>query len=466
MPPALTLLLCTTFVLFLLWAERRGSRGVSSAVWIPTLWMLIVASKPLATWFVVTNTPSRDNASGSPLDRWVLTALAVAAIIVLVRRRVDWWGSLRQHRWLLLLFAYMFLSTFWSEITLIALKRCTRELIVLVMALVVMSEVDPQRALASLLRRSAYVLIPFSVVLIRYYPLLGRAYGRFSGIEMWIGVTGQKNHLGRLCMISALFLLWALHNRGRDRPRVRGDHYQAWADVSVVLIALYLLVGSHSSTSLATLVLGSVIYFGFHLLRKLKLRVPQLALLTMVIFFIAFGVSTPFMGGSNVANFSGWLDRNSTLTGRTEVWADVLPAWEQQPLLGYGFGSFWTDARRERYEFPTSHNGYLDILLELGAVGLAFYTFWLLSCARQLHRALAQDYNWASLGICFLLMALVYNVTESALNTFTEHMTVVPALVTLVLSFQIKPRTESATVRRAVRTSDRWPEFRRNSART
>jgi len=217
--PLLALVLCTAFVLFLLWIERRALRGVSSALWIPTLWMLIVASRPLPTWFYIAGDFNRGNESGSELDRWVLTALAVAAIIVLVRRRTNWWGSLRAHKWLLLLLAYMFVSTVWSEITLIALKRWIRELIVVVMALVIMSEVNPRDALASLLRRCAYVLVPFSVVLIRYYPSLGRVYGKWSGIEMWTGVTGQKNHLGRLCMISILFLLWVLHRRWRERPR-------------------------------------------------------------------------------------------------------------------------------------------------------------------------------------------------------------------------------------------------------
>jgi len=469
--PLLALLLCTAFVLFLLWIERRALRGVSSALWIPTLWMLIVASRPLPTWFYIAGDFNRGNESGSELDRWVLTALAVAAIIVLVRRRTNWWGSLRAHKWLLLLLAYMFVSTVWSEITLIALKRWIRELIVVVMALVIMSEVNPRDALASLLRRCAYVLVPFSVVLIRYYPSLGRVYGKWSGIEMWTGVTGQKNHLGRLCMISILFLLWVLHRRWRERPRVGGGRYQSLGDVSTILVALYLLVGSHSSTSLATLGLGITTFLGMRLFRSWKLPVPQAGLLAVVIFLIVLGVSTPFLGGATVTDYAGWLGRDTTLTGRTEVWADVLPAIKQEPLLGYGLGSFWTDARRQRYEIPTAHNGYLDILLELGEVGLVFYAVWLLSCTRQLHRTLAQDYDWASLGICLFLMSLVYNITESALNTFTEQMTVVPTLVTLVLSCPIKPRTtstpsEPSRVERAGWTSGTWPELNRNNTRS
>src|SRR5262249_15773198 len=108
-------------------------------------------------------------------------------------------------------------------------------------------------------------------------------------------------------------------------------------------------------------------------------------------------------------------------------------AVQQQPLLGHGFGSFWTDARRQLYDIPTSHNGYLDILLELGAVGLALFFAWLLSCARQLHRVLAEDYDWASFGICLLLMSLVYNATESALNSLTEYITAVVVLTSLVV---------------------------------
>ena len=169
---------------------------------------------------------------------------------------------------------------------------------------------------------------------------------------------------------------------------------------------------------------------------------------------IGFGVSAPFLGGSNLATFSSSLGRDETLTGRTAVWADVLPAMKQQPLAGYGFGSFWTDARRELYEIPTAHNGYLDILLELGVVGFAFFTVWLLSCARQLHSALAHEYDWASLAICFLLMGLVYNATESALNSFSEHMTAVVALASFVVSTRFSAKcTSTSLVRSGMATS-------------
>jgi exopolysaccharide production protein ExoQ len=428
MPPTIALLLCIVIVLFLLCLEGRASHSVSPAMWIPTLWMMMIASRSLSAWFGTTG----HNESGNLLDQVVLSGLSVAGIVVLARRQIDWSRTMRRHKWLLAFLTYMFVSTLWSDITLIALRRWAREVIVVIMALVVMSDANPRKALESILRRSAYVLIPLSVLLIKYYPALGRQYGRWSGIEMWAGVASQKNGLGRLCIVSVFFLLWALYQRWRERRPV-GAHYQGWADVSVILIAVYLLNGAHSSTSLATLVVGFTTYLGLRFFRKHKLMVPQAGLLALLTFLIGFGVSAPFLGGSNVAAFSSTLGRDETLTGRTEVWTAVLPAMKRQPLLGYGFGSFWTDTRRELYEIPTAHNGYLDILLELGVVGLAFCTVWLLSCALQLHRALAQDYDWASLAICFLLMSLVYNATESALNSMTEQMTAMVVITSFVV---------------------------------
>lgn len=439
MPPFLALSLCAAFVLVLLLVEARTTRGVSLALWIPTIWMLLNGSRPLALWFGVRGT----NYSGSAPDRVLLTGLGIVGIFVLTSRRFNWARAFRSQRWLLVLLVYMFLSTLWSDITLVSMKRWGREWVVMVMAFVVTSEVNPPQALATLLRRSAYVLLPFSLVLIKYFPLYGRQYGRWSGLEVWTGVTGQKNQLGRLCMITVFFLGWTLYRHWRERPRTSA-RYQVWADIFIAALALYLLMGANSSTSWATLLVGISVYTGLHWLRKMKRKVPQMVLLALVIFLIGFGASAPFLGGTNVAVFSANLGRDETLTGRTEVWADVLPAMKQQPVLGYGFGSFWTDARREQYDIPTAHNGYLDILLEIGWVGLALYTLWLLSCARQLHRALAQDYAWASFAICFLLMSLAYNATESALNSLTEYMTAVTVLASLAVSARRELRPASS----------------------
>ena len=64
MPPPIALLICSAFVLFLLRQEARASQDVSKATWIPTLWILMIASRSLGAWFG--NTAGND--SGNSYD--------------------------------------------------------------------------------------------------------------------------------------------------------------------------------------------------------------------------------------------------------------------------------------------------------------------------------------------------------------------------------------------------------------
>jgi O-antigen ligase len=119
---------------------------------------------------------------------------------------------------------------------------------------------------------------------------------------------------------------------------------------------------------------------------------------------------------------------------------------KEQPLLGYGVGSFWTTSRRQLYDISDGHNGYLDVLLELGVVGLGLYSAWLLSCARWLHKTLTVDYDWASLAISFLIMTLVFNATESTLSGLAEQLTAVAALSCLVGPYECLCRPSRPTL--------------------
>src|SRR5262245_36088932 len=119
MSPVAALALCTAFVLFLLRQEQRLSRGLSPALWVPTLWILMIGSRSLGAWFGITG----QNDSGNLLDQLALSGLTLAGLLVIAKRRMDWSGILRRHLWLLALLTYMLVSTLWSDITLVAIKR-------------------------------------------------------------------------------------------------------------------------------------------------------------------------------------------------------------------------------------------------------------------------------------------------------------------------------------------------------
>lgn len=434
MPAPLALALCTIFVGALLWLDGKQSRGVSRALWIPTVWILVAFSKPLAVWFGSTAENSME--AGSPLDRAFLIALLALALIVLTKRRFDWRGAIRDNRWVILLIVYMLVSVAWSSIPLVSFKRWTRDIIVVVMGFMILSEANPRLALQTILRRVTYVLIPFSWLLIKYYPRYGVQFGRYSGARMWIGVGLQKNHLALLCIIAAVFLFWTLFRRwnGRDRPVVR---HQVLAEGFILILTFLLLIGprrslTYSATSTIVLIFAVMTAAVLYLRRKkhgaaaLSAKTLKIAVLVIVI----YGTITPFLGRLSIFDISSALNRDDTLTGRSQIWAFLVPYALKQPVLGHGFGGFWTTEMRE-LTASHAHNGYLDTILNIGFIGLLLVGAFLLSCCDKARRSLAEDFDWGVLAIAFLLMAALHNITESTINTLTS------SLIAIVLFFSM-----------------------------
>lgn len=433
MSPKLALLLCTTFVLYLLRLDRKKAPEVSYVLWIPTIWMLSVASKPLSNWFL---TPGLTRESGSPVDRLFLTGLLGIGLYILARRKFNWSSAIKENIWLILLLAYMFVSIFWSNIPFISFKRWTRELIAVVMAFLLLTEPSPRKAFESLIRRSIYILIPFSLLLIRYFPEYGRHYDRWSGGQTWIGVTNQKNGLGRLCLISGFFLVWSLIKRwqGHDTSAVK---YQNYAEIFLLILTLWLLKGpsnAYSATAIGALMVGLTVFGVLLWMKRRQINFYTPPFTAMVAVGIIFGILTVFAGGSTVGVLTSSFGRDATLTGRTEVWAELLPVALQRPILGHGVGGFWTSTAREVYDINEAHSGYLDVLLNIGFVGLFLFSMFLLSSCRKAQRELNDDFDWAILIICFLLMAVIHNITESSFNSLTAQMTAV--LLFLAVSSQ------------------------------
>lgn len=423
MPPQLALIICTIFVLFLLHLDHKQSPDVSFALWIPTIWMLSVASRSLGHWF-----PSADVdfKSGSPLDRVFIIGLLCLGLFILEKRRFEWSIAIKENIWVILLIGYMLVSIFWSDIPYISFKRWSRELAAVVMAFLVLSEEDPRHAVQSLLRRTIYIFIPFSLLLIKYFAEYGRQYSRWDGTLMWIGVTVQKNGLGRLCIIATLFLIWTFVRRwqGRDVPVGK---FQTFSEMIILIMTLYLLKGPpgvYPATATVALAAGLTALIGLLWMKKHGIYLGANTLVVIMLFIITIGILTPMTSGLFVTVFASPLGRSETLTGRTEIWERLIPFFERHPILGWGFGSFWTPETKEViFGVNEAHNGYLDVCLGLGVVGLLLTTICLLSWCRKAQRALmTHDYDWASLCICYLLMAAIHNIGESSFDILGRHL--------------------------------------------
>lgn len=445
----LALLFCTIFVLFLLRLDRKQSPAVSGVLWIPTIWMLSIAIKPLSNWF---GNAGHVN-EGSVLDRSFLIVLLLIGFFLLIKRRFYWSRAIKENIWLILLISYMLVSILWADILFIAFKRWIRELVALIMAFLVLTERNPRKAVECIFRRIIYICIPFSLLLVKYYPGYGIAYN-WGGDQMWIGVTLQKNGLGRLCLIAAFFIIWTFIRRwqGRDTFAVK---YQTYAEMVLLIFTLWLLkgpsIGAMSATGVTSLSFGLMAFACLLWMKKCKIYLGTITLQVIIATVIVFGTTAVFTGGSAVGSFTSTVGRDKTLTGRTEIWAELLPVAMLHPFEGYG--GFWTQATRDKHGLSEAHSGYLDIILDYGFVGLMFFSMFLLSSCWKAQRILSYDYDWGSLWICYLLMAVIHNITETSFDSLTSHLTAI--LLFMAVSSTTSTRYKTGSFRRNMITHNR-----------
>jgi O-antigen ligase len=119
------------------------------------------------------------------------------------------------------------------------------------------------------------------------------------------------------------------------------------------------------------------------------------------------------------ATLAGAMGRDQTLTGRTEFWAELL-SMSENSWFGTGFESFWLGDRAKRlwehhsWHPNQAHNGYLEVFLNLGWLGVALLGFVIARGYRNVFGALHRDRELGGLRLAFFMVAVLYNLTEAA----------------------------------------------------
>jgi hypothetical protein len=408
------LILLVSLVIFwrLIKRDNRLREGISSALWIPTLWVGIIASRPLSTWLGFGG--ASDTLEGSPADRAFFFVMIFAAMIVVSRRGVNW-GRLISENWAVFLFyGFLLVSVTWAHSPGASFKRWFKEVGNIFVLLVILTEADPEQALRAIFFRCGCILLPLSVVFIRWFPDLGRRYNIHSGEMEATGVTFQKNSLGALIVVTCFLIVWDVLVLLNRRKREPDEKLKFDLAVRVVLLAtgVYLLRLCNSQTSMVCLLMGTAILLAARL-PIFQARLRFLGWAAAIVFFGFFALDQMFDIKRAIIHELG---RNMTLTGRTDVW-DVLRHAGTDPLIGTGYMSFWDD-ENFRSKLPdwvafSAHNGYLEMYLCGGAVCLFFLAIMLLATGVKLNKALAWDGDYGVIRFATFLMAVVANYTET-----------------------------------------------------
>jgi O-antigen ligase len=406
------------FIVWLFLRERKQNAGVSAALWLPLLWVAIIGSRPVSQWSGggLEMESANDYLKGSPFDMVIFLSLIVAGGVVLAQRRLNWNTLVANNTWVFVFFLYWGLSVAWSDYPFVGLKRWIKDLGNLIMVLVILTETDPVRAARSVFLRCAFLLLPLSVLFIKYYPDLGRYYNRWTWEPVYCGVTTEKNALGALVMVCGLFLAWECFGM-----RWRGPNATPKADMlaRVVLVAMmfWLLSKAQSSTALVCWVMGAGIVYSLRLKWVMR-QVRSLGTYTLVFTLILLAVySIPGV----LPALLEMLGEDMTLTGRTDLWKDLLSE-PINPLMGTGYQTFWLGERAdvlwEKYYFHPNqaHNGYIETYLNGGFLGVACLLVWLVMAGGDIKRDLLRGHDYAKVRFAALAIGVFYNWTEAVFN--------------------------------------------------
>jgi O-antigen ligase len=348
-------------------------------------------------------------AEGNPVQQAInmVNYTVVGLFLVFRARRTMVVASRDLLLWMLLLLACV--SVIWSAMPALTLRRTVALVGTTAMGLYLASRYsigEQVRLLAKVLLLAAVL----SLAVIALWPERG-VYGTEMGAHgiFFRGLYENKNVLGRLLALGALTMVVAFFN---------STHRWIWCFGFLLCVGLLALCRSATAmvvlaATLATLPVLAVLRWNY------RLTLPLI-------------VSAALPGGlvlawlwANAETVFGVLGKDTTFTGRTDIWMAVMDMIWQRPWLGYGLNGFWLGwegpsayvCQIAGWAVPHAHNGFLDLWLAVGVWGLAIFVVGFTLAFFRALAAMARSTR-ASEGIwpvVYLLFMLLYNVTESTI---------------------------------------------------
>jgi exopolysaccharide production protein ExoQ len=309
------------------------------------------------------------------------------------------------------------LSAVWSVDSAATLLRFTTLIgIVLLCLAIPLSGWDRQR-LQQVVLPPVMTILVLSLLVGVFSPESVKEIGTDMSLkDAWHGITFQKNQFGLTAGLAAILCFHRLLVPGRR---------SLWT-IAGFAIALTCLLLSRSSTSLMETIVAVVFIVLVMRVSIVKQRFSThvvIAIFTTILVYelavqnLIPGVHTLL---SPIMQLTG---KDMTFSSRSIIWDVIKEHSEAAPWLGTGYGAYWTGPYpgspsyvfvRLMSFYPTeSHNGYLEILNDLGRVGLICLLAFLVCFVWQALRLMRFDRDQAVLYLALLFQQMIDNLSES-----------------------------------------------------
>lgn len=357
--------------------------------------------------------PNLNEISGTniaPIKLVLANGISLVSILLIVIGHKKVIPIVIREKWLWILLGIALASTFWSDVPGTTLRGSIFLGQITSFGVYFAARYSLKEQLG-LLAVTFSIVVLLSIAIALALPDYGVMTFQEGGVHegAWRGVYIHKNGLGRMMVLSALVFLLSTSSSRKYR----------WIAWSGFILSIAIIVLSTSKTALAIL-LTSIALLPFYK----ALRWSSSLAISFVIVTILVGGSVAVLLLSNAEAILGAFGRDLTLTGRTDLWAAVLYKISERPWLGYGYGGFWRSWEGEsaqvlrivRWAAPHSHNGFLDLWLDLGLLGLLTFALGFLAvCWRAVICLRLIRTSEGLLPIAYLTFLLLANLTESSL---------------------------------------------------
>ncbi len=353
-----------------------------------------------------------DPLAGDPLVQITWAILYLIAALLLFHDRRQAMSLVQDNPLIFILTGYACVSLFWSEVPQVTFRRIVALIGTTMVATYIGVSAEPKELFRLLVW--VFGICAFtSIIVVLAFPEHGLQ--SYAGSFAWCGIYGHKNHLGRIMFLSSIVGLGLLLSE-------RGGKRILFLILAVGSVALLFM--SRSLTSVIALVAGIMAFpvlLGMKLDRLLLVSTATF-LLEILVWILCVQISD--LSYSKVDHILRYyLGRDITLSGRVLVWE---LSWQQVKhafLLGHGYSAFWAGPvspcaviwSKLGRTVSHAHSGILDLWLELGLVGVAFYASLLIQYVLRLFRWVQSGVRFESyiFAALFLLSFFLINLVES-----------------------------------------------------
>lgn len=344
-------------------------------------------------------------AMGDMNKRIIFSIAFFLAILAILHKHGAFKRFLVEQKVLVLLLAYAFLTVFWASSSSVALKRWFQFAGYVTVIWCALLPAGSPRRILKILR----FLFTSAIFLSLVMSLLGKGHS-IDANGAWRGLFSHKNILGQVCAITLIMWLPAFTSK---------NSWRLWLyALASSLITFFMLLKSNSATALVIFVLAFVGWIIFYLPFRREIKA---VLLPIPAFLFLFWV-TNFQVTTIEDMFFNSLHRETSFTGRTVLWEAFMETAGAHTLFGSGFNSFWISNNENAqhliqklgWDPGQAHNGYLDILNELGIIGGVIFGLFLLQTLIRTRRYRYIDREVGTVLFFTIFSQILYNYVETS----------------------------------------------------